>query len=593
MTTVAEIPTQDRFLTGAVLHAATVVLALCLPFESIYPLFSLPWFEVSSLELVLLATVLLWVAHTVSTARPFRKPRLDRQRLLSSPVAVTLVLFLIMAALSTLLAPANKTEAMKSFSRLALGGCIFLIVSQVASNRSRIASLLWALVVGAGVSGLLGIAEAGEWAIARPVLALFKVDPTLVGGELRVSASFQYATIASMYFEMVAPVAVAIAATSRRPTARAAALAVAAICSALVVLTLTRTGIVAVATALGLMLLLSFVRPASRPLRWPAIFALLVLSFTLAVALNSPAVATRMTTENDVEWYDATYVAPQAITLHAGEQSTVSVEVRNTGRVTWTADGERSFALGYRWLHVDEEKVYSELSGEVSFPHDIPPGESVRVEATIRPGVEPAEYRLVWDVLQRNILWFSYRSVPAAVTLVQVVPSPMATNAEPPALSYSPVVLPPVLPPTVPRGELWRAAVAMIAERPILGSGPDSFRHIYGRHLDLDRWDERVHANNLYLELLADLGLAGSISFGLLMVAVLLPSLRRLRSPIEGPIQVWTIGVMASVLAFFAHGLLDYFLQFTSLYLLFWMLLGSVPALKGAQERACSDSSGS
>jgi hypothetical protein len=586
----AGIPIQARNSTGAALYAATVVLALLLPFESIHPLFSLPWFEVTSLELALLVTVLLWMVHVVSTVRPSRTPRLDRQTVLSNLVPAGILLFLFMAALSTLLAPANKVEAMKALSRLVLGGCVFLIVAQAAYDRSRIALLLWALVLSAGVSALLGVAEAGRWPIAGPVLALFKPNPTLVGGELRVSASFQYATIASMYFEMIVPLALAVAVTSMRQAARVVAMAVAAICSALVVLTLTRAGMLALATALGFMLALGFIRPALRPLRWPAIVAAMALCSTLAVALSSSAVFTRMTTENDMGWYNATYVAPEALTLDAGEQATVTVEVRNTGRVTWTAEGNRSFALGYRWLRGEGEAARTVYSGEAHLPHDVAPGEIARVDVTLDARVEPAEYHVLWDVLQRGVLWFSYRSVPEAVTLVRVTPdaAPAAMKIEQRALRYDP----PVLPATVPRGELWSAALAMIAERPVVGSGPDSFRHTYGRHLGLAHWDERLHANNLYLEFLADLGLGGSIAFALLIAVVLLPSIRRLRSPAGGPLQIWAIGIMASMLAFFVHGLLDYFFQFTSLYLLFWMLLGLVMALERAQEQTSARTAG-
>ena len=46
-------------------------------------------------------------------------------------------------------------------------------------------------------------------------------------------------------------------------------------------------------------------------------------------------------------------------------------------------------------------------------------------------------------------------------------------------------------------------------EHPLLGLGPDNFRRAYNRYLGLRRPDERLHANNLYFETLASLGLAG------------------------------------------------------------------------------------
>ena len=95
---------------------------------------------------------------------------------------------------------------------------------------------MWAVAIGAGASGLLGLGEASGWPALEPVLNLFKVAPTRVGADLRVSGSFQYATIASMYFEMVAPLALVLAATATRRSLRWLGLAIAVVCTANVVL---------------------------------------------------------------------------------------------------------------------------------------------------------------------------------------------------------------------------------------------------------------------------------------------------------------------------------------------------------------------
>jgi O-antigen ligase len=114
----------------------------------------------------------------------------------------------------------------------------------------------------------------------------------------------------------------------------------------------------------------------------------------------------------------------------------------------------------------------------------------------------------------------------------------------------------------------------MVAQRPLLGFGPDNFRHLYGAYLGRPAWDERVHANNLYLELLADFGVLGTAAFGLVLAAPMVRLVRGLRRP-PGALQgVWLAGLSASLLAFFVHGTLDYFLDFTPVYLLFWLIVG-------------------
>src|SRR5262249_23659258 len=73
-------------------------------------------------------------------------------------------------------------------------------------------------------------------------------------GELRVSASFQYATIAAMYFEMVAPLAVILAATSTKRWQQLLGIAIAVVCTANVVLSLTRTGMLTLLVVYGALL---------------------------------------------------------------------------------------------------------------------------------------------------------------------------------------------------------------------------------------------------------------------------------------------------------------------------------------------------
>ena len=60
----------------------------------------------------------------------------------------------------------------------------------------------------------------------------------------------------------------------------------------------------------------------------------------------------------------------------------------------------------------------------------------------------------------------------------------------------------------LPRGILWRAAFVAWRAHPLLGIGPDNFRHRSREFLGRAS-DERMHANSLYFETLADLGCAG------------------------------------------------------------------------------------
>jgi O-antigen ligase len=130
---------------------------------------------------------------------------------------------------------------------------------------------------------------------------------------------------------------------------------------------------------------------------------------------------------------------------------------------------------------------------------------------------------------------------------------------------------------------LWRAAVVMFLERPLVGSGPDTFRRLHGSYLGLSRWNQGIYANNLYLELLATTGLAGVLAFSWVALAALRRLARVLTSSADRSVGLWSIGMGASLLVFLLHGLLDYFLWSTSVSWLFWMLLGLIVAITRVQ----------
>ena len=135
----------------------------------------------------------------------------------------------------------------------------------------------------------------------------------------------------------------------------------------------------------------------------------------------------------------------------------------------------------------------------------------------------------------------------------------------------------------VGRLELWGAATRLIAAHPILGVGPDNFRHFYGAELGLEGWDERIQANNIYLEVLADLGVLGLAAFVWMIGGPLVMAIRRTRANSS----YLALGVALGIVAFLFHGLLDSFLAFNPTAWLLWLLLGVGSALK---PRAPADS---
>jgi hypothetical protein len=550
-------------------------LALALPFESIRPLLRLPFMEFTNLELLLAATLVAWLL-LLGQDRAARA----RIRPLLGPVA----LFAGVLALSALAAPLYRPEALKFAARLASGCFLLLLAATIITSRRRLIGLLWAVSLGATAAALLGLLEWAGWGPLAPLWPLFKAAPSRIGGELRLSGSFQFATIAAFYLEMTIPLMLALAAGSSWRAGRGPAMAMAGLATVAVILTLTRSGILLLALLYGGLLLLSWRCRQWKPLFAPAAVALLVWFATVTgLFVGSDLFRTRLTTENDLNWYNALYQAPSILNL-AGESAEVEIEVFNSGRATWTLSGEQAFALGYRWLDSLGRPLAETGHWEVDLPHEVRPGESVRFTVTITAPPAAGDYAIRWGMLQRHILWFHHRGVPDALTQIQVRDSATPQSSSGRTLSFAAPEAP-AMPVTVPRRQLWRAATQMIAERPLLGHGPDTFRRLYGRYLDLPEADERIHANNLYLELLATIGLVGALAFAWLLWFCLRPLGRLLLfatrprpTAAEGAAAFTThllpAALAASLAAFFVHGFSDYFLGFTPAASLFWFVVG-------------------
>jgi hypothetical protein len=544
---------------SSAVYPAALLLALVLPFEAIPPV-------VGALSDEKIVLSLLAGAWLLLGARVL--PTRDETRLLLPTGA-----FMLVALVSALLAPDFGDDALRFVLRLAVVGFVLLVTLRLARDQTHVTGLLWAIVVGGGLSASLGLAEALGWSGLDPLLKLFKVAPTRVGGELRVSASFQYATIAAMYFEMVAPLAVVLGATSRRHWLRAVAVAIAVMCTANVVLSLTRAGVVTLLLIYGVLASAALASARWRKLRGPTLVgaATLLGGVGLLLARNQ-VFDLRMVTESDADWYGAAYSAPAALDVPSGASATVALEVRNEGRITWFRSGSHPFALGYRWLSPDGAQVLDLPVTEVDLPRDVAPGEAVQLQATVHvPNLPTGAYRIDWGMLQRDVLQFYERGWADAETRVNVSAAPGAGPTSLPGMTPRDDGEAPWV---VGRMYLWSAALRMFQVHPLLGVGPDNFRHFYGAELGLETWDERVQANNLYLEILADVGVLGLAAFVWVVARPLAATVRLFRSPAGDPAAYLRLGAGLALIAFLVHGLADSFLAFTPTALLFWMLIG-------------------
>src|SRR5262249_39994053 len=114
----------------------------------------------------------------------------------------------------------------------------------------------------------------------------------------------------------------------------------------------------------------------------------------------------RLTSEGQDAWYRASVEAPPRLALAADQQANVRVGVKNTGRVTWDSNADPPVLLSYHWLQSESDRVVAFEGLRTAFAEPVPPGETALLDARVRAPQRPGDYRLVWDLVQENRLWF-------------------------------------------------------------------------------------------------------------------------------------------------------------------------------------------
>jgi O-antigen ligase len=134
------------------------------------------------------------------------------------------------------------------------------------------------------------------------------------------------------------------------------------------------------------------------------------------------------------------------------------------------------------------------------------------------------------------------------------------------------------------RINLWQSTIAMIRDHLLLGVGPDNFLYQYrGHYIRPEAWQEPSlsHPHNLILDFwsrLGVLGLAVGVWLQLGFWRTALIAWRGLRDPNR---RALAAGLMGSVAAMLAHGLVDNSLFLVDLAYVFMLSLGAIQWLAG------------
>jgi hypothetical protein len=544
----------------------TCLLLLASPFEGLEPFLRLPGQALSSVETVLVVVFAAWMAACAgSRALPVWR----------TPLTWPWVAFLCAAVVSAL-ASADRTNALHMSGRFALALGVYLLTVNGVSSAARLRGVITAAGMAGVIVALLVVLEYAGVDRVTEALRLFRANAAHVGAQLRAGGPFQYPTIASMYLEVVFALTLGLlmllVGAGRKRIGIVLAIAL-ALMSEAVALTFTRAGFMTLASSLALVAAIGVRHRIANhgPLVLAGVACVIGVQFLTSRTVES--LRLRLTTEGQNAWYHAAFDVPSEVTLTPGGVAAVPVTVTNTGYSAWDPHAPNRFRLSYHWLLAGEDRVVSWEGARTDLPSVVQPGDSVGVIARVVAPRQPGQYRLMWDIEQEDRLWFS--TEPDAEIHVS-----RATVSGPAVEVVDPSQFPALPTRAVRPGRLvlWRAAGRMAAEHPLLGVGPDNYRLRYGGYAGLPGADPRVHANNMYLEVLTGGGIVMAIPFAWLFWSAATRALAVARRATDSELRPLAAGVVAAAAAIAVHGLVDSFLSFTATYVLIAIALGLVVA---------------
>lgn len=554
------------------------LLAFSLPFEMSQPLIVIGAFRLTNLELLLFLTIFFAIL-LIFLERRWQQPGWIK---VPARWLVLLGFFALVLAVSALLAPEFKLNALKAALRTLIGLALALLLTQLFQEKSQLRYLFGALLAGGLLSVGLGLAEVWSHQTFE-FLNLFRLQPTLAGPFVRLSGSFNHANQTAMFIEATLPFLLVVTwklGRNKNWLAALAGIVIIALYLQAAFLTYSRSSFVTI--FISLLIVAAALWFWHRERRRLAIFwssiAGLVLLLGIFNTLISPVLLLRLSSEGDNEWYNLYFAVPEHLEMEAGEVQPVTVSVTNEGSLIWSGQSEEPVNLGGRWYRLSDD---ARSDTEVRWPldEDVPPGDTLQMTVFLEAPSETGEYEFEWDMVQEGVVWFSIRNGMHFTSSVTVIPASgnVVTAGEWDDFhSARPNVQP------IPnRRVLWSIAARQLFQRPLIGIGLDNFRLTYGQVMGWQAWNTSIHTNNWYVETAVSVGLLGAVPFFGWLALLGLDLFNHIRSR---RINLWQVALICALIAYAVHGLLDYFLLFNGTGLLFWILVGMWMVLAWPEE---------
>ena len=125
---------------------------------------------------------------------------------------------------------------------------------------------------------------------------------------------------------------------------------------------------------------------------------------------------------------------------------------------------------------------------------------------------------------------------------------------------------------------LWESTTAMIMDKPLLGIGWGAYWLVYPEYdFFLNNANVKIfHAHNMYLNIAAEIGIPGLITFLSIMYGHVRLALSVLRDSFESCSAGLMLGIIAAIGGIIINGLTDYVMFNIQLSMLYWLLNGLI-----------------
>lgn len=565
-------PWQTRLvLTGA-------VTAICLSaFEVRTPAFSLGPVSFTISELA--ALFFFFTAAIYALADPgwfFSRRVLD----------LAVFLFVVSNFLS-ISAAGDRGSAFKFALRMTFAALVYVGVSRLPARVRSHLVVAGAVSVTIIVVTIIGFLENSFPLGSLPQLLSPWQEGTFSFGpfsNVRISSTLPFPTVLSMYLELALPIFLtlglwltAYAGISRRHRLWLNAVLITGLAAMVSVQIFTYTRTALVSTAASMLtgaLLASIYRYGKRVVVY---FVLVVIMLGLVLAFTAAygsVMSARLGIIEPIKLYTADYTLISIpAEMGQGQEYTARIRITNTSDGVWEKSGDDYVAYSYKWINYPERERQDVRYQITNLPKDMAPGDTVEMDVAFFTPDIPGRYILVIEPFKSHVGAFSGANTPPLVIPLELAGG--VSRTFPITESAAEFVEAAEVLPTPDRSVLWRAAWGVWKDHPILGVGPGQFRKVYSDYSDNLAPDEHLETHNIFLEALANTGVAGLAAIIFLLASAIWYQflLVRNRSLNDG-MRLLSLGLLAALVAYVTHGMLDFFLWQNGVTFLFFTLLG-------------------